>query len=87
MNFSIRIIENTISHDLEYYSRGYKDLFDLCFRFAIIDTIFKTNTPFVILDDPFVNIDDNKLNSIISSLKELSKEYQIIYMTCSNNRK
>lgn len=86
-DLKLHIIENTISHDLEYYSRGYKDLFDLCFRFAIIDTIFKTNTPFVILDDPFVNIDDNKLNSIISSLKELSKEYQIIYMTCSNNRK
>jgi uncharacterized protein YhaN len=86
-DLNLLVVENTISHDLEYYSRGYKDLFDLCFRFAIIDTIFKTNAPFVILDDPFVNIDDNKLESIISSLKELSREYQIIYMTCSNSRK
>ena len=53
----------------------------------LIDTLFKDNLPFVILDDPFVNLDDKKLENMIGSLKELSKKYQIIYMTCSNSRK
>lgn len=86
-DLNLHVIENTISHDLEYYSKGYKDLFDICFRFAIVDTLFKNTTPFVILDDPFVNLDDKKLANMVSALKELAKEYQIIYLTCSNSRK
>lgn len=86
-DLNLHVIENTTTHSLEYYSKGYKDLFDVCFRFALIDTLFKDNLPFVILDDPFVNLDDKKLENMITSLKELSKKYQIIYMTCSNSRK
>lgn len=86
-DLNMHIIEDTITHDLEYYSKGYKDTFDICLRLALIDTLFQSTKPFIILDDPFVNLDDKKLKNMMSILNTISKEYQIIYLTCSNSRK
>lgn len=86
-DLNMHIIEDTITHDIEYYSKGYKDTFDICLRLALIDTLFQSTKPFIILDDPFVNLDDKKLKNMMSILNTISKEYQIIYLTCSNSRK
>lgn len=86
-DLNMYVIEDTITHDIEYYSKGYKDTFDICLRLALIDTLFQSTKPFIILDDPFVNLDDKKLKNMMSILNTISKEYQIIYLTCSNSRK
>lgn len=86
-DLNMYVIEDTITHDIEYYSKGYKDTFDICLRLALIDTLFQSTKPFIILDDPFVNLDDKKLRNMMSILNTISKEYQIIYLTCSNSRK
>ncbi len=48
--------------------------------------MYKDEKPFIILDDPFVNFDDEKLRGGISLLKEISREYQVIYFTCHESR-
>jgi len=74
------------NRELAYLSKGYKGAIDVCLRFALIDTLFDKQKPFVLLDDPFVNLDEEKLNKALNMLNELSKNYQIIYLTCHNSR-
>ena len=40
----------------------------------------------MILDDPFVNLDDDKLEQGKKMLSRLSGEYQTIYFTCHESR-
>lgn len=83
---NISVMEMGDKRDVRLLSQGYKDLVGLCMRFALIDAMYKDEKPFIILDDPFVNLDDEKLGGGIRLLKEISKEYQIIYFTCHESR-
>lgn len=68
-----------------YYSVGMQDLFGLCLRFALAESIFP-NGGVLILDDPFVNLDDDKTLRAKKLLYALSKKYQILYLTCKQER-
>ena len=71
----------------EYYSKGYQNLFEICKRFALTDVLFRGEKPFIILDDPFYNLDDKKIVSAIELVKKLANDYQIIYMVCHDSRR
>lgn len=71
----------------DFYSEGYKNLFEICKRFALTDVIFTGEKPFIILDDPFFNLDDEKINKSLKLIKKLSTEYQIIYFVCHESRR
>ncbi len=66
----------------EYLSRGYRDLVNICTRFALIDVMYKDEKPFIILDDPFVNLDRDKLQRALDFVRKISQERQIIYFCC-----
>ena len=70
-----------------YLSAGLQDLVQICKRFALIDLIYKKEKPFIILDDPFINLDDKNLKIAQEILNEISKKYQIIFLTCHSSRK
>ena len=70
----------------DYLSKGYQDLASFCSRAALIDVLFRKEEPVIILDDPFVNFDQDKLSEARKLMKELSGKYQIIYMTCHESR-
>ncbi len=70
----------------DYYSKGYQNLFEICKRFALTDVLFTKEKPFIILDDPFYNLDDKKITQAIKLIESLSKEYQIIYFVCHQSR-
>lgn len=72
--------------ELEAFSTGYKDLIGICTRLALIDTIFEEETPFLILDDPFVNLDEEKIRNAVSLIKDISNKYQVIYFACHESR-
>lgn len=71
---------------IDYYSQGYKDLLEFTLRIALIDVIFEKEKPVILLDDPFVNLDDGKQKLVKNLLQQIAKEYQIIYMTCHESR-
>lgn len=71
----------------EYLSAGVKDLVQISKRFALIDLIFKNERPFIVLDDPFINLDDKNLEVATNIIKEISKKYQILFLTCHSSRK
>lgn len=70
----------------ESYSRGERELNALALQLALTDSLFRTDTPFIILDDPFCTMDDEKCARGMQMLKEISKERQILYFTCSSAR-
>ena len=71
---------------MDYFSTGYRDLVGLATRFALVDALFLDEKPFVLLDDPFTNLDGDKLDKARSLLQEISKQYQIIYLVCHESR-
>lgn len=68
--------------DFEYSSQGIQDIVSFCQRISLINKIYKKEKPFVILDDTFVNLDDNMLECAKEVVKELSKEFQVVYICC-----
>lgn len=73
-------------HSLECYSTGYRDMLSLCTRFALVSAMFEGEQPCIILDDPFVNLDENRLDNAMRFLKTLGEQNQLIYFTCHGSR-
>ena len=86
INLGVQIDSNGSKREIKYFSSGYKDLIYICMRFSLIKVLFEKELPFVVLDDPFVNLDDEKMKKAIELLKKLSIEYQIIYFVCNESR-
>jgi len=71
---------------VEALSRGEQDLAAFCARLSLVDAIFSKETPFLVLDDPFVNLDDKHYARAFSLLERLAERFQIFYTTCSRAR-
>ena len=81
-------VEEKVGHvPTDYYSKGYQNLFEICKRFALTDVLFTGEKPFIILDDPFYNLDDEKLKNALELIQKLSNEYQIVYFICHESRR
>lgn len=75
-----------VSRDREYFSTGYKDMIDIAMRLALCDALFDKECPMLILDDPFVNLDDRRMANSLKMLKKLAEHRQIVYLTCHSSR-
>jgi DNA repair exonuclease SbcCD ATPase subunit len=85
-DLDVQMERHGIARELGYFSAGQMDMVMLCMRFALVDALFAEEKPFVILDDLFVNLDDNRTAEAICLLGELAADRQIIYLTCSSSR-
>ena len=85
-DFSVTKQEGATTRGVEAYSRGTRDLFNLAARLALVDSLYESEKPFIILDDPFTALDDGKTAAALRLLKEFSKDRQVIYFTCSESR-
>lgn len=74
------------TRDLSSESSGLRDVIELCARLSLADALFEGKRAFVLMDDPFVNLDDKNISSAIRTLSSCSQRFQIIYMTCSTSR-
>ena len=86
VKLNVKIKSNGENKDIDYFSTGYKDLIYICMRFALLDALFEDEKPFIILDDPFVNLDEVKIKKAKNVIEDFSKKYQIIYFTCHESR-
>ena len=85
-NTRVTVEEAGIQRDRRYLSAGYRDLTGICMRMALVDAMYQEEKPFIIFDDPFVNLDTLKVRGGMDLLKEIGKEYQVIYFTCHSSR-
>ena len=82
----LTVMEQNMPRDIGYLSAGKQDLVGVCMRMALVEAMYKDEKPFLIFDDPFVNLDDNNIRGAMRLLDEIAKEYQVIYFTCSESR-
>lgn len=85
INLNVNQLTNIGLKEREYLSQGLQDVLSLCKRLSLLDKIFVNQKPFIVLDDPFVNLDDNKLEIAKTLLSKYAENYQIIYI-CSHSR-
>lgn len=76
-----------------YFSRGTQDCIAFCVRLAMIDAMYtdsgkKTDAvlPPLLLDDPFVNLDETHLSAARALLDEIASRFQILYFVCHESR-
>jgi len=85
-DLKVSLDENGMLRESEFLSEGYKDIVNFCSRMALIDALFKEEKPTVILDDPFVNLDDDKITKALQLVRNMSKEKQVLYFACHKSR-
>ena len=84
---NLTVEEMGMPREIRFLSEGRKDLAGICARMAMVDAMYEKDKPFLVFDDSFVNLDDEKMRHALTFLKEVGKEYQVIYFTCRENRK
>ena len=85
-DFGVSKFEGASPKSTEAYSRGTRDLYNLAARLALIDSLYENESPFIILDDPFIAFDDKKTAEALKLIRKFADERQIIYLTCSGSR-
>ena len=85
-DFSITIMDGGLPRNPSLMSEGTGDLISLCRRMAMIDAMYPGEKPFLVLDDPFSNLDDERVKGGLRFLHSASLEYQILYLTCHASR-
>lgn len=85
-SFNIKKFESGASRERDAFSKGTRELYALALRLALVDALYEDEKPPIFLDDPFAYFDDDKIECAISVLKALSRERQILYMTCTSAR-
>jgi uncharacterized protein YhaN len=74
------------ARSISYFSAGQTDLVMLCMRFSLVDALFRNQEMFLILDDPFVNLDDRRMEQARHLLHKLAAGRQILYLSCHTGR-
>ncbi len=85
-NLNVTAVAQGTTRDTGYLSEGLQDLIGLCRRMALIDAMYPDDKPFLILDDPFVNLDDTRIRGGMTLIRELALDRQVIYFSCSVSR-
>lgn len=85
-NTTVTVDELGKQRDMNTLSSGYRDLVGICLRIALVDAMYQEEEPPLIMDDPFTNLDDQKVNAGLDFIEKLAEKYQIIYFTCSVTR-
>ena len=86
VNLDVRKQEKGMYRSSQLLSDGWKDLISICLRLALVDAMYQNEKPFLILDDPFVNLDQEKMEGAFSLLNHVEEEYQVIYFSCHESR-
>jgi recombinational DNA repair ATPase RecF len=65
-------------------SKGTIDQIYLAARIGLVRLVTQGKRPPLVLDDPFVTFDDQRAARAALLLRELSSDFQVIYLACSN---
>lgn len=85
-DFQIKKSDQGALRPSDSYSRGQRELYQLALRLALVYSIYEKELPPIILDDPFISLDDSGAARGLELLRKLSAHGQIIYFSCSSSR-
>jgi DNA repair exonuclease SbcCD ATPase subunit len=70
--------------DVTALSQGTLDLVYLAARLGLVRLVTGDRRPPLVLDDPFVTLDDARAKRALALLREISRDFQVIYLTTSD---
>jgi hypothetical protein len=70
--------------DASTLSQGTLDVVYLAARIGLVRLVTGDRRPPLVLDDPFVTLDDDRAGRALALLKILSSDFQVIYLTTSD---
>ena len=65
-------------------SQGTLDLVYLAARLGLVRLVTGDRRPPLVFDDPFVTLDDARATRALDLLREISRDFQVIYLTTSD---
>ena len=65
-------------------SQGTLDIVYLAARLGLVRLVTGDRRPPIVLDDPFVTLDDARAARALELLRELAADFQVIYLTTSD---
>ena len=87
INLKVKVEDGGKFYSKDQLSSGMKDLVQLCLRLSLVESVYKdVYRPVLVLDDPFINLDNDRLINSMELLKEISERYQVIYFVCHSSR-
>jgi len=70
--------------DVSTLSQGTLDVVYLAARIGLVRLVTGDRRPPLVMDDPFVTLDDERGKRALALLKEISSDFQVIYLTTSS---
>jgi DNA repair exonuclease SbcCD ATPase subunit len=70
--------------DVRSLSQGTLDLVYLAARLGLVRLVTGDRRPPLIFDDPFVTLDDDRAKRALELLREIARDFQVIYLTTSD---
>jgi DNA repair exonuclease SbcCD ATPase subunit len=70
--------------DVSALSQGTLDTVYLAARIGLVRLVTGDRRPPLVLDDPFVTLDDERATRALDLLREVSNDFQVIYLTTSD---
>ena len=87
-SFKVKLREGGKTQHPESLSQGWRDATQFCVRLSLAEALYaEGEKPPIILDDPFVNLDERRLEAAKRLLVALSQKYQILYLICHAERR
>ncbi len=87
-SFKVKLREGGKTQHPESLSQGWRDAVQFCVRLSLAEALYaEGEKPPIILDDPFVNLDERRLTAAKHLLASLSDKYQILYLVCHAERR
>lgn len=83
---NLTVTEHGMQRETRFLSEGCQDLVGICTRLAFVDAMYQKEKPFLIMDDPFVNLDEEKTKRALHFLECISRDYQVVYFSCHTSR-
>jgi ABC-type thiamine transport system ATPase subunit len=84
--FRVKLRAAGAGRDSDAFNTALRDLISLCERLSLVDAMFEGERPFLILDDPFTNLDDATMARATDLLETVAECYQVLYLTCNSSR-
>lgn len=85
-DFNVMFEHSGEIHSEKHFSSGLRSICALCMRLAFVENMYGEEKPFIVMDDPFVFLDQKHMQKTMTVIKELAKDNQIIYFCCHDSR-
>ncbi|MCD8200944.1 MAG: hypothetical protein LUD47_02635 [Clostridia bacterium] len=86
-DFKTEVTQGGVTLTDAQLSSGERSILAYLFRMALIERMYPDEKPFIILDDPFVNLDEGNFEKVTGLVKDVAGSFQTLYFTCHASRR